>query len=437
MSGTRSYLLWFALTALGGLIGALFGNIIIFSTAADSPPSIDPRISQLFFTSLRSRYFIAGMLIGGSIGVAQAFLLQHRIIHATRWILANAAAWSLGLPLAYYLRNDIFKADTFIETGAIMAISIALPVSLAQMIVIGKSFSISIELFLVSLIAWSAGLFTAYGRNIGFIFTALYRFPSVAEPHLSVLTGRYVFETFLLLLSCLIAAAISSIPMIRLIRRLELPPHDLISTHSSKTLRTSHLYQSKGLFSFCWILGSCIALVLSHDLLAHMSGNAFIITRGPQGIFPQNTVVPGTMVSAIAWSAMYYSVGLFQLILLPKRSSFVYLWPIFGAVGLLLVPVAPPLGLIASGILQWLSIRSLLLTKLSFPVLCYGIPSLVILGLYVYMFLGPVPIIPPPGPSFQERFNRTTNLVSFTMFIIIICTGIWIEKSIRRRIATS
>jgi deazaflavin-dependent oxidoreductase (nitroreductase family) len=66
-----------------------------------------------------------------SIGVAQALILRHHVLHAVRWVAANAAGWLLGLPIVFAALAlapedpPALRAAVAIAAGAAMGFTVA------------------------------------------------------------------------------------------------------------------------------------------------------------------------------------------------------------------------------------------------------------------------------------------------------------------------
>jgi len=88
----RTWLLWTAATAFGwaaaGLTGLPIGRVVLVEGGSAAILSVAGSMSLI------------GALIGGLIGVGQWLYLRRRMRNAAAWLLATAAGWGLGLPLA-------------------------------------------------------------------------------------------------------------------------------------------------------------------------------------------------------------------------------------------------------------------------------------------------------------------------------------------------
>lgn len=94
---------WTIATALGAgaawTLGMLPSTIVglFASQAAGATPAPEPLVGPL-------RYVLAaglGLLLGPFLGIPQFLVLRRHVPHAGRWVLANAAAWALGMPAVF------------------------------------------------------------------------------------------------------------------------------------------------------------------------------------------------------------------------------------------------------------------------------------------------------------------------------------------------
>ena len=88
----RTWLSWIAATALGwaaaGMTGLPIGRVVLVE---GGPAAI---------LTVAGSMSLIGALIGGLIGVGQWLYLRRRMRSPAAWLLATAAGWGLGLPLA-------------------------------------------------------------------------------------------------------------------------------------------------------------------------------------------------------------------------------------------------------------------------------------------------------------------------------------------------
>jgi len=74
---------------------------------------------------------VGGVTLLLSIGVAQALVLRHHVLHAGRWVAANAAGWLLGLPIVFVALAvapedpPVIRAAIAVAAGAAMGFTVA------------------------------------------------------------------------------------------------------------------------------------------------------------------------------------------------------------------------------------------------------------------------------------------------------------------------
>jgi hypothetical protein len=106
---------WIGVTALAAAGGWLLGML---------PPTLlqtgsvllEPVVSDTFFVVL-----LLGLVTGAVFGAAQAWVLRRHVLHAARWIAANAVGWSVAMLwifLAATLPDESTPVVTTLGLGA-------------------------------------------------------------------------------------------------------------------------------------------------------------------------------------------------------------------------------------------------------------------------------------------------------------------------------
>ena len=90
---------WLFYTALGAVVGWILGmappTFLMGQLGTASPP---PEFSSALIALLAAG---AGVVLGALFGFCQWLELRKHVAHATRWILANSFAWTIGLAIIY------------------------------------------------------------------------------------------------------------------------------------------------------------------------------------------------------------------------------------------------------------------------------------------------------------------------------------------------
>lgn len=92
---------WVWATALGAgvawLLGMIPSTVMALSTpAGPATPAAEPRFVVQYGLAVG-----LGLVLGIILGAAQWIVLRQQTARASRWIWANAAAWSVGMPLVF------------------------------------------------------------------------------------------------------------------------------------------------------------------------------------------------------------------------------------------------------------------------------------------------------------------------------------------------
>ncbi len=122
---------WIAVTAIAAMIAWLIGikasAVMVLVTSLDTTLTAEMKTATLL-----KDVFLLGAWVGGVLGIAQWFVLKHRIRQALWWVLANALAWAVGLGVAFMgagmmrtgdfsnLKTALAGAATGLSMGAVV-----------------------------------------------------------------------------------------------------------------------------------------------------------------------------------------------------------------------------------------------------------------------------------------------------------------------------
>jgi deazaflavin-dependent oxidoreductase (nitroreductase family) len=112
-------------------IGATAGAAALAWAIGMAPSTFHEALSSWPTPVLIALGAVGGVTLLVSIGVAQALVLRHHVLHAERWVAANAAGWLLGLPIVFTALAlapedpPAFRAAVAIASGAAMGFTVA------------------------------------------------------------------------------------------------------------------------------------------------------------------------------------------------------------------------------------------------------------------------------------------------------------------------
>jgi hypothetical protein len=92
---------WVQATALGALVAWLLGMLPSTFLAAGAEASGAPAAEPSQPVVLGLAALMGGLVLGPILSFFQWRVLRHHVRGAGRWILANSAAWALGMPLIF------------------------------------------------------------------------------------------------------------------------------------------------------------------------------------------------------------------------------------------------------------------------------------------------------------------------------------------------
>jgi len=95
-----SWRAWVLATAIGAFVAWTLGMIpsTLMATNADAAAAPPPEMSNVVMHGLAA---LMGAVLGPILGLPQWLVLRRHVQKAGWWVLANAAAWALGMPVVF------------------------------------------------------------------------------------------------------------------------------------------------------------------------------------------------------------------------------------------------------------------------------------------------------------------------------------------------
>ncbi|HZS07917.1 MAG TPA: hypothetical protein VFD58_23995 [Blastocatellia bacterium] len=115
---------WVLATTGGALAAWALGMIpsTVISLQADAAATSPPEISDLLKYSLAA---IMGVALGPILGIPQWLVLRRHLQRAGWWVLANAVAWAVGMPLVFVGAGSAPAGASGVEIAAIILATLA------------------------------------------------------------------------------------------------------------------------------------------------------------------------------------------------------------------------------------------------------------------------------------------------------------------------
>jgi hypothetical protein len=145
---------WFLVSVLGLALGGMLGFVSLWSVGA-AVESI---------TGETTAYIIGGALFGAIIAlganIGPGLLLQSHGIPGFHWVIASAVAGAIGIATGATIMIAFPEPDVLPEaaTGAIIGISLGLPMGLGQWLVLRQRYSSTGAWVLISSLAFVIGM---------------------------------------------------------------------------------------------------------------------------------------------------------------------------------------------------------------------------------------------------------------------------------------
>lgn len=144
------WLQWLLATTVGMLVGGMLAVPIGFGVGEVVQDSLGERFGLVVAGVL------FGLLLGAGLGIAQWLVLRQRLQYPNLWAPATAIPAAIGLALSFSMFPQWTESE--VAVGIIFSVSIAIPVSIGQWLVLRKQAPQATLWLLVSAIGLALGI---------------------------------------------------------------------------------------------------------------------------------------------------------------------------------------------------------------------------------------------------------------------------------------